>query len=247
MYGSRGRIGRICPSPETVGVEEWGRILPDEVICITSRMYIEAVDPSGLTRMVQDVERAAAELATARPDLVLMAGTAGAFTGGLGFDRELSQRISSVTGGPATTTMTSVVMALRALELTRFKVVTPYIDTVDKRLQEVLEQSGFAPVSVTGMGILKSIDMGDLPVAEVRRFVRAAMRDGAPGHGVLICCGNLRSLELIGELEQDFGQPVVTSNQASLWYALTMLGIDPGDRARDRGGRLFQIREAPAP
>ena len=46
MYGSRARIGRINPSPETVGDEEWRRLMPDDVIVVSTRMFIERVDAS---------------------------------------------------------------------------------------------------------------------------------------------------------------------------------------------------------
>src|SRR5580704_4573536 len=90
MYGRVARIGRINPSPETVGDEEWRRLMPDGVIVVSTRMYIDAVDAAGLTNMVTHVDRAARELATARPNVILMAGTAGAFNGGLNFEVELS-------------------------------------------------------------------------------------------------------------------------------------------------------------
>src|SRR5580658_4070129 len=117
MYGSRARIGRINPSPETVGDEEWRRLMPDGVIVVSTRMFIERVDPEGLTAMVANVERAARDLATARPDVILMAGTAGAFNGGLNFDAELSRRIGEASGVPGTTTMTAVIEALRVLQI----------------------------------------------------------------------------------------------------------------------------------
>jgi maleate cis-trans isomerase len=69
MYGKRARIGRINPSPETVGDEEWRRLMPPGVIVVSTRMYIERVDRDGLTTMVKDVERASRELATARPNV----------------------------------------------------------------------------------------------------------------------------------------------------------------------------------
>ena len=62
-----------------------------------------------------------------------------------------------------------------------------------------------------------------------------AVAEGA--EGCLISCGNLRSLEAIKPLEAEFGLPVITSNQAGLWQALRMSGIDPAEV--DNGGRLF--------
>src|SRR3982074_382720 len=127
MYGRRARIGRINPSPETVGDEEWRRLMPEGVIVVSTRMYIERVDAAGLTDMVTHIERAARELATARPNVILMAGTAGAFNGGLNFDAEWSQRIERASGGViGTTTMTAVLAALKAMGIRKLGIATSY-------------------------------------------------------------------------------------------------------------------------
>jgi maleate cis-trans isomerase len=139
MYGWRARIGRINPSPETVGDEEWRRLMPEGVIVVSTRMYIERVDANGLTEMVTHVERAARELATTRPNVILMAGTAGAFNGGLNFDAELSRRIERASGGvTGTTTMTAVREALGAMGIRKLGIATSYIESVDRALAAVL-------------------------------------------------------------------------------------------------------------
>jgi maleate cis-trans isomerase len=240
MYGPRARLGRINPSPETVGDQEWGRLCPDGVITVSTRMFIERVDPEGLTAMVGQVERAAKELATARPSVILMAGTAGAFNGGPGFDRELIERIEDAAGVPATTTMTAVLDALDALDIERVAVATSYIQSVDDLLAAALRAAGKDVVAIRGMGILKSIDMGDVEPDTTQRFTAGLLAElgGAAGaDGCLISCGNLRTIEAIATLEADFGLPVVTSNQAGLWQALGMAGIDANQVSG--AGRLF--------
>jgi len=47
----------------------------------------------------------------------------------------------------------------------------------------------------------------------------------------------LRVLDIIEDLEQALGKPVVTSNQALIWDALRLAGID--DKL-DRFGTLFK-------
>lgn len=237
MYGPRARLGRINPSPETVGDEEWRRLCPHGTMVVSTRMFIEAVDRDGLTNMVKNVERAAAELATARPSVILMAGTAGAFNGGPGFDRELIKRIEDASGLPGTTTMTAVLAALDALGVGRVAVATSYIQPVDDALAEVLRASGREVVAIKGMGILKSIDMGDLAPETNTQFARDMLRDAAGAEACLLSCGNWRTLEAIAPLEAEFGIPVITSNQAGLWQALRMSGI-PTDEVMG-GGRLF--------
>jgi maleate cis-trans isomerase len=240
MYGWRARIGRINPSPETVGDEEWRRLMPDGVIVVSTRMFIERVEADSLTGMVTHVERAARELATARPDVILMAGTAGAFNGGLNFDSQLSRRIEQASGGvTSTTTMTAVLQALKALRVQRLGIATSYIASVDAALANVVTGSGLSVAGAKGMGILKSIDMGDVRPEQTYRFARSVFEGMPDADGYLISCGNLRTLEIISTLEQDFGKPVISSNQAGLWHALRLAGVKADGTALQIGGRLF--------
>jgi maleate isomerase len=240
MYGKRARIGRINPSPETVGDEEWRRLMPPGVIVVSTRMYIERVDPDGLTTMVKNVERASRELATARPNVILMAGTAGAFNGGLHFDAEIGRRIKEASGGiSGTTTMTAVLDSLRAMKINKIAIATSYISEVDQALATVLKGSGIDVQLIKGMGVLKSIDMGDIEPEQTYKFARDVFAEAKEADGYLISCGNLRSLEAIAPLERDFDKPVITSNQAGLWQTLRLTGVKAEEQALAHGGRLF--------
>jgi maleate cis-trans isomerase len=203
-------------------------------------MFIERVEADSLTGMVTHVERAARELATARPDVILMAGTAGAFNGGLNFDSQLSRRIEQASGGvTSTTTMTAVLQALKALRVQRLGIATSYIASVDAALANVVTGSGLSVAGAKGMGILKSIDMGDVRPEQTYRFARSVFEGMPDADGYLISCGNLRTLEIISTLEQDFGKPVISSNQAGLWHALRLAGVKADGTALQIGGRLF--------
>jgi maleate isomerase len=225
MYGWRAKIGRISPSPETVGAEEWRRSMPDGVCLVETRTLLHDVTVEGLSETVKQVERAALELASAEVDVILQAGTAIAFFRGFGHDQELSRRITTATGIRATTSLTAVVAALRALNIERLAIATSYLAEIDARLVDVLEQSGFHVVAIRGMGLKKSIDMGKVAPEETYRFAKDVARIAQGAQGILISCGNLRSFEAIEPLETDIGLPVVTSNQAGLWQALRMAGV----------------------
>jgi maleate cis-trans isomerase len=225
MYGWRAKIGRISPSPETVGCEEWRRAMPEGVCLVETRTLLHDVTVEGLAETVNQVERAALELASAEVDVILQAGTAIAFFRGFGHDQELSRRITATTGIKATTSLTAIVEALRALRIKRPAIATSYLVDIDARLATVLQQSGFEVAAIRGMGLKRSIDMGKILPDETYQFAYEVAR-GAPGaDGILISCGNLRSFEAIERLEADTGLPVVTSNQAGLWQTLRMIGI----------------------
>lgn len=226
MYGWRAKIGRISPSPETVGAEEWRRSMPDGACLVETRTLIHDVTVEGLSETAKQVERAALELASAEVDVILQAGTAIAFFKGFGHDQELSKRINAATGIKATTSLTAVVEALRALKIQRLAIATSYLAEIDARLVDVLEKSGFKVASIRGMGLKKSIDMGKVLPEETYRLAREVVRSVPEADGILISCGNLRTFEAIEPLETDTGLPVVTSNQAGLWQTLRIVGIN---------------------
>jgi maleate cis-trans isomerase len=239
MYGWRARIGRISPSPETVGAQEWGRSMPEGVCFIETRTLIQDVTVAGLSEMVKQVERAARELASAEVELILQAGTAAAFFRGIGYDVELIRRITEATGMRATTTLTAVVAALEQLRIRRLAVATSYLPEIDAKLVEVLEESGLNVCTVRGMGLQRSIDMGKVFPESTYRLAREAVEASPGADGLLISCGNLRTFEIIDTLEADTGLPVITSNQAALWQALRMLGIK--DRLPGLGRLLLEF------
>jgi maleate isomerase len=158
-------------------------------------------------------------------DVILQAGTAIAFFRGFGHDQELSKRIHAATDIKATTSLTAVVEALRALKIQRLAIATSYLADIDARLVDVLEKSGFKVMAIRGMGLKKSIDMGKVLPEATYRLAREVARAAPDADGILISCGNLRTFEAIEPLETDTGLPVVTSNQAGLWQALRMVGI----------------------
>jgi len=237
MYGRRARIGRISPSPETAGAEEWRRALPDGVCLVETRTLIHDVTDEGLAEMIKQVERAAAELASAAVKVILQAGTAAAFFRGIGHDADLIRRITAATGIQATTTLTAVVEALRTLGIRRPAIATPYIRAMDEKLADVLRLSGFQIAGIRGLGLKRSIDMGDLEPDAAYRLAREVTVAAEKPDGILISCGNFRTFEIIDRLEADCGLPVVTSNQAGLWQALRLAGI------RDRLGSLGRLLE----
>lgn len=61
--------------------------------------------------------------------------------------------------------------------------------------------------------------------------------DDPNADAIFISCGAMRSIEVIDQIEQTCGKPVVTSNQGMMWHCLRMAGIE--DRL-DGYGRLFR-------
>ena len=54
---------------------------------------------------------------------------------------------------------------------------------------------------------------------------------------LFLSCTNLRSLEVIREVEEILGMPVTSSNHAMAWHTLRLAGVDD---SIEGAGRLFQ-------
>jgi len=234
MYEWKARIGILVPASDTTTEVEFRRMAPKGVSIHVSRMEFPGLDtPEALSKLIDDVERAAYLLVLAEVNAIAFCCTSGSFIKGPGYDQEIINRIKKVFSGVVTTTTTSVVEALKALNVKRIAVATPYIGDVNKALKRYFEAMDFEIVNIEGLGITKDADVGRLTPDVAYNLARKA--DKPEAEAVFISCTNFRSLEVINTLEKDLQKPVVTSNQATMWNLLRLLEIKPDKKY----GKLF--------
>ena len=65
--------------------------------------------------------------------------------------------------------------------------------------------------------------MGQVTPAYWKEF--ALEIDQPEADAIFLSCGGIRSLEVVEEIEQAAGKPVITSNQAQFWSCLRRAGI----------------------
>jgi len=221
-YGCRRRIGLLVPSSNTTMEAEFYEMRPAGVSIHTARMGLQEVTPEKLVEMAEDTGRAAALLATAEVDIIVYGCTTGSLVGGVEWEEGLVQRIEEETGVPAVSTSRAVVHALRALDVKRVAVATPYTDVLNRLERAFLESHGFEVTAMRGLGLVRNLEIGRTDEATVEGLVKT-VAGGADA--VFISCTNLPAIRLIEPLEADLRRPVVTSNQASLWAALRGCGF----------------------
>jgi maleate cis-trans isomerase len=238
MYGWRGRIGLIIPASNTTCEVELAKLCPEGVATASSRIMFEPT-VAGLRRMVQSVERAATELACERiSDLIMFCCTVGSMIEGPEHDTKIIGMIEEKTGIRATTTTTAVIQALRHLGVRRLAVATPYTADINAIEASALESFGFEVTCIDS--VYKDVlprDFRNTMIAEctdsqVYRLARGV--DSPEADAIFLSCVNLPAIDLIECLESDCGKPVVSSNQASMWQALRLLGIGGGVRGFGR-------------
>lgn len=224
MYGWRGRLGLVVPSSNTTNEPEFYQHLPGGVSLYTARMHLEKANTTALTRMADEVERCADLLETADIDAVAYGCTTGSLVKGAGYDEEIETRLADQLGVSAVATAASIKRAFDALDLQSLAIATPYIEDLNEREEQFLEEAGYDVVDIQGLELEANSDIGDQTPEVAYRNAQAL--DHSDADGVFISCTNYRTFEIIEQLEADLGKPVVTSNQATLWDALRTMGVN---------------------
>ena len=234
-YGSRARLGMLLPSGNVVAESQFATMLPDGVSLHTTRLKLTGSSDAELLAMAENVEGGASLLADTCPDLILFHCTA-VSTWDAEMDRTLPERITKSTGLPATATSRALIAALRAFDVRRIVMVSPYIEATNIRETAFLESHQINVLSAVGLGIAAAKDMIKPEPGDWYRMVRENAHADADAY--FISCTAVRSLEVVEDLERDLGRRVCTSNQVAAWHSLRVMGLMDTPTGF---GRLFSL------
>ena len=216
------RLGLLVPSSNTTMECEFNLMRPKQATIHTGRIRLREVVVSKLLDMEKEIEEEALKLADAKVDVIAFGCTSGSLIRGLGYDKEIVSRIGKATNTPAVATAGAVVNALKALNLSRISVATPYTDDINVLERRFLEQNGFTVLKIEGLGITDNLEIGRQKPETIIRMVEHV--DTLQGEGIFLSCTNLPTVELVASLEKKFGKPVISSNAATMWFMLKRIG-----------------------
>jgi len=235
------RIGFVIPSSNRRFEPEAAAFLPAGVVPHIARARMTGAQRASPEITEQRILDAARALADARCELVFLHCTAHSTELGPEGERRLTERIRSATGVPGAATGLAIRAALAALRAKRIGVVTPYdVETTNEEVR-YLQACGFEVVDVAAYNLSGS----DAFCSTAPEFWRKAMVEHrgacATADAVLLSCANIRCLEALEEIEAAAMRPVVTSNQAALWFAARMVA---GELALSSLGCLSDLQLA---
>jgi len=235
--GSRATLGLIVLQTDETIEQDFRRLFAAPDLAVhTSRIPSGAeVTPDTLRQMQADLPAAAGLLPpSAEFDAVGYACTSGATLIGPATVAEL------VRGAAATRhvsdPLTAALAALASLRVGAVGFVSPYIDTVSQPIRHAF--------AAAGLTVPVALSFGEEVEARVARIDPASIREAALAAGgpdeveaVFLSCTNLRTLDIIDDLEATLGKPVVSSNQALAWHMASLAG---GVALPAAPGRLFR-------
>ena len=209
----------MFPSANSVAEPQINAMLPPGVALLTTRLHLESDRPLS---MLERTEEATGLLVDAGVDLLAFHCT-GVTMYDLDVAAQVKARIAACTATPAIVTADAIVAALQALRATRVVLVSPYVQVTNDREKALLAHHGIPVIADKGLALRGAIAYGSVEPQGWYDHVVSMRRPDADAY--FISCTAIKSADAVDALEYELGRPVITSNQAMLWFALRRAGI----------------------
>ncbi len=230
---TRGRLGFVLLETEETADDDIRRVVPDDVgVFYTRTPFDDSVTVETLAAVGDDLSRSAGVLP---PDMDAIAYVCTSGSVVVGEDNVAKALAKPQPQAKTTSLVTCVVEAMRVLGMQKIVVGTPYIDEINHFEADFLVERGFDVLDIQGLCLLCGQDM---VMVEPEDIIKLALEIDRPdADGIFISCSALRTIEVVEEIEQRTGKPVVGSNHALIWRMMRLAGIE--DRMEGLG-RLYR-------
>jgi maleate isomerase len=215
-------FGVLIPSTNTTCEIEFGRLLPAAYQAHFARLMSSAPGQPFSPSREEAIDEQSRLLGTARVELVILAQTSASLFAE-DYDAATTRRISAAAGCPAVTSAQAVGRAVRALGVERIGLVSPYSEPVNARARDYFAAKyAIDTLALEGFAATDSYMIGKLGPENARAaFARI---DRPEIEAFVVPGGNFPTMPSIAAWEREFGKPVVTTNQASVWAMLRHFG-----------------------
>ncbi|HTB65957.1 MAG TPA: hypothetical protein VK727_06980 [Steroidobacteraceae bacterium] len=230
-------LGLVMPVDALVPPEA-AAMYPTGIRFEAASVGLKRMTPKGYDEVLERIAPAAKALRLQGAQAIVLMGTSLSFYKGAAFNRELTQRLSTVSGCPAVTMSTAVIEGLKSVGGKRLAVATAYDEEVNHRLQAFLQEEGFEVLTIRGLGVENVADINNVTADGLLKFSVEVFESAHRPDALLVSCGGLRTLDLLEPLERRCKVPVVSSLPHALRAGVRLVGHSgrvPGH------GRLLSI------
>ncbi len=237
----RARIGVFVPFTNTNLEPDMMMLRPNGVSLHFARLggydEDEIPDESQMAELgAADMEEPLRLLQGAKPDVIMYGCTSATLAHGPVFDRDLAERIAKSSGAKTVTAAGALVHALKSLGVKRIGFASPYVPSLNDEAIAYLAREGFETVSRADFaGELDNAGQGAVTPDEV--FALGQRANSETAQAVVLSCTDMRSVEVVDQLESAIGKSVITSNQAMMFQAMQLAGIEDAPMGF---GQLFE-------
>ena len=232
----RAQLGFIVIASDLVMEENIFRLAPEGVGTSIARLNCSnEITVESLAAQLDGMCEAASIIQPgAKPEVVCYACTSGSIVNGE--DNVMSEIKRGAPWTQPATLVTGVINALHALNAKKIVVGTPYLDEINTMEYDYLIDKGFEVLDIQGLNIEDGYAMGLITPEYIKEF--ALSIDHPDADVIFMSCGGIRTIDVLQEIEDAVGKPVVCSNQAMMWDCLRRAGI--ADKIEGYG-QLFDL------
>ena len=222
------RIGMLTPSSNSV-VEPWCyKIMGsmDNVSVHFGRVEVLWIDDkeASISQFYDENMIIGFDLLShVKPMVIGWNGTSASWLG-LERDRILIDVIKKRTGCRVVTSTLSIVEALTALNISKIGLVTPYVDSIQKKIINNFELEQLECVSERHFSMTDNFSFGEISETKISNAAEDVISEGA--EAVIILCTNLAGAGIVNTLEKRTGVPILDSVVLTIWGAFRSIGLN---------------------
>ena len=143
---------------------------------------------------------------------------------GLERDRVLIDVIKKRTGCRVVTSTLSIIEALKALNIRKIGLVTPYVNSIQKKIINNFELEQLVCVSERHFNMTDNFSFGEISESKIANAAEDVISEGA--EAVIILCTNLAGAGIVSTLEKRTGIPILDSVVLTIWGAFRSIGLN---------------------
>jgi len=219
-------IGLVQLSTDHTLETDWAKLSGSSAMVFSNRVYYSSVlTPKALNDIAAGITRAAEMIASGLPmDVMAFGCTSASMVIG---SRKIEALLTDHHPGiPATNPWAAAKAAFSHLNARKIAVFSPYPTEVNIPLYRELCKEGFEIPAIGALRIPNDTAITAVSSDSLFKGAEKLLKQ-ADADALFFSCTNLRVLDHIEALESQFGLPIVSSNQAMFWHAMTLAGNPP--------------------
>jgi len=231
------RVGLIVPSSNVTMEREVPTLLQEQTktdgerfSVHSNRVRMQHVERDELVAMNRQASGAVVGLNDAAIDVLVYACLVAAMAdprGYLAVEADLEETLRGAGGAaPVISSAGALLGALDYLQVGRVALLAPYMPNLTDVVIDCIESHGVKVVDSVSLGVPDNLAVAALDPVHLPGHVRELDTNGADAL-IVSACVQMPSLQVVGEIEDDLGIPVLSAATATVWAILTALGFTP--------------------
>lgn len=232
------RVGLIVPSSNTTMETELPELLRRQTAATgqrytfhSARATMKQVTNEELSAMVDKAADCARAVSDADIDVIAYACLVAVMAQGPGAHKDAEQAITQAAhdnGHPAhvVSSAGALIRTLNAIGTRRVAIVTPYMRPLTQMVCAYIEAEGIEVLDAVSLEVPDNLAVGRLDQTKLPA-IAAGLRRGDADALVLSACVQMPSLQVVQQVEDQVGIPVITAATATAFEILNSLGHQP--------------------